>query len=133
MPSSAGSDRRRSELDRGQAVVELALSLPLVFVLLLGVVQVAVVVRDELVVQHAAREGARAASVSASPAAAASIAASRALRHSGLGAVDVRTTASGTDVRVTVHARTGTDVPLIGALVGDVEHTATVVMSLEPP
>ncbi|MCB0998971.1 MAG: pilus assembly protein [Acidimicrobiales bacterium] len=114
-------------------MVELALSLPVVFVLLLGIVQVAVVVRDELVVQHAAREGARAASVSATPAVAASTAVARALQHTGLGVVSVRTSATGVDIRVTVSAHTPTDVPLIGAFVGDVEHTATVVMALEPP
>lgn len=108
------------------------MSLPVVFVLLLGIVQVAVVVRDELVVQHAARE-ARAASVSATPAVAASTAVARALQHTGLGVVSVRTSATGVDIRVTVSAHTPTDVPLIGAFVGDVEHTATVVMALEPP
>ncbi|MEZ5250942.1 MAG: TadE/TadG family type IV pilus assembly protein [Ilumatobacteraceae bacterium] len=113
-------------------MVELALSLPVVFVLLLGIVQVAVVVRDELVVQHAAREGARAASVSTTPAVAASTAVARALQHTA-GVVSVRTSATGVDIRVTVSADTPTDVPLIGAFVGDVEHTATVVMALEPP
>ena len=37
--------------DRGQATVELALALPVLLVVLLGVVQVAVVVRDRLAVQ----------------------------------------------------------------------------------
>ena len=45
MPSSVGSDPDVARRDRGQAVVELALALPVVFLLLLGVVQVAVVVR----------------------------------------------------------------------------------------
>lgn len=49
--------------DRGQATVELALVLPLVALLLLGLVQVAVVARDQVLVAHAAREAARAAAV----------------------------------------------------------------------
>ena len=71
--------------------------------------------------------------LSATPAVAASTAVARALQHTGLGVVSVRTSATGVDIRVTVSAHTPTDVPLIGAFVGDVEHTATVVMALEPP
>jgi hypothetical protein len=52
---------RRSE--RGSASVEFALVLPLAVVSLLLVVQVALVVAEQLVVQHAAREGAREAAV----------------------------------------------------------------------
>ena len=54
---------RSSRGERGQATVELALCLPMLCLLLLGVVQVAVVVRDHLAVQVAAREAARAAAV----------------------------------------------------------------------
>ena len=57
--------------DRGQAAVELALCLPLLFIFLLGIVQLVVIVRDQLAVQLAAREAARAAAVAASSAAAA--------------------------------------------------------------
>lgn len=45
--------------DGGQAAVELALVLPVVFVLLVAVVQVGLVVRDQVLVVHAAREVAR--------------------------------------------------------------------------
>ena len=62
----------------GQAAVELALALPVVVVLLLGMLQVALVGRDQLAVELAAREAARAAAVSADPAAAARSAADRA-------------------------------------------------------
>lgn len=44
--------------DRGQATVELALALPMVCLLLLAMVQVAVIGRDQLAVQLAAREAA---------------------------------------------------------------------------
>ena len=48
---------------RGQATVEFALVLPLIAALLLLIVQVGLVMRDELLVTHAAREAARAAAV----------------------------------------------------------------------
>jgi Flp pilus assembly protein TadG len=45
--------------DSGQASVELALVLPLVFAMLFAVVQVGLVVRDQVLVVHAAREAVR--------------------------------------------------------------------------
>ena len=56
--------------DRGQAMVETALVLPLVVLFLLAVVQVGLVVRAQVLVTHAAREAARAAAVDPDPAAA---------------------------------------------------------------
>ncbi|MEN8039984.1 MAG: TadE family type IV pilus minor pilin [Actinomycetota bacterium] len=50
--------------ERGSAVVEFALVLPLVLIVLLGIVEVAVVARSEIQLVHAAREGAREAAVS---------------------------------------------------------------------
>ena len=50
---------RRDE--RGQATTELALVLPLIAVLLLLLAQVGLVLRDQLVLTHVAREAARAA------------------------------------------------------------------------
>lgn len=138
MRCSVGSDRHRrartagGARDRGQAVVELALCLPVVFLVLLGIVQVAVVVRDELLVQHAAREAARAASVSTA-ARSASAAATRVLDGARLAGVSVGVSAGAGIVRVEVSASTRTDVPLVGALLGDVAHTATAVMAVEPP
>jgi len=49
----------------GQATVEVALTLPVVLIALLLIVQVGVVVRDALALSQAAREGARAAAISA--------------------------------------------------------------------
>jgi Flp pilus assembly protein TadG len=49
--------------ERGTASVEFAAVLPLVVIALLLVVQVALVVAEQLIVQHAAREGAREAAV----------------------------------------------------------------------
>ena len=47
--------------DAGQAAVEVALVLPFLALVLLLVVQTALVVRDQVLVVHAAREAARAA------------------------------------------------------------------------
>lgn len=116
--------------DRGQASVEFALALPLVVVVVLGIVQLVVVARDQLAVEVAAREGARAAAVAGSPAAAAERAASAAISLRPLG---VRTSASGGDVTVTVTATNRTDVPIIGAVIGDIEVSASVTMAREPP
>ena len=54
----------RSEPESGQATVELALVMPLIIVLLLIILNVGLVVRDQLAVWHAASAGARAASIS---------------------------------------------------------------------
>ena len=116
--------------DPGQAAVELALALPLVVIVVLGIVQLVVVVRDQLAVELAAREGARAASVSASPAAAADAAAHRAVT---LDPMSVSTAATGTQVSVTVRATSRTDVPLVGAVIPDIDVTAVVTMSRDPP
>ena len=117
--------------DDGQAAVELALALPLVFVVVLAVVQVLLVGRDQLAVVHAAREGARAAAVAADPdgeAVSAAIAASG-LDRSRL-TVDVHP--DGDRVTVVVHYRVPTDVALVGGLIGDVTVTGTATMRIEP-
>ena len=54
----------RSEPDSGQATVELALVMPLITGLLLIILNVGLIVRDQLAVWHAASAGARAASIS---------------------------------------------------------------------
>lgn len=116
--------------DRGQATIELALCLPLLCTLLLGVVQVAVVVRDELAVQLAAREAARAAAVS-SDTVGAGIAA--AIASVALRPIQVGITTSAGTVTASVSYVNHTDVPLIGLLLPDVTVRATATMQLEPP
>lgn len=58
--------RRHSRHEQGQAVVELALVLPLMLMLLLGIVQFGTVFRDYIALTDATRVGARQASVSRS-------------------------------------------------------------------
>lgn len=105
------------------------MALPIVVIAILAVAQVGVAVRNELAVALAAREGARAASVSANPGGAASAAAT--------GAVDlpisVATTVGGSTVSVTVTYVDPTDLPIIGHVLGPITHRSTVTMRLEPP
>jgi Flp pilus assembly protein TadG len=120
--------RRRG--DRGQAAVELALGLPLVFLALLAVVQVVLVARDQLAVIHAAREGARAAAVA--DGAGAGEPAARAALGLDPGRAEVVARRGGGRAVVTVRYRSPTDVPLVGAVLGDVTVQATATMLLEP-
>ncbi len=122
--------RRTASDDAGQATVELALALPLVCMLLLGVVQVAVIGRDQLAVQLAAREAARAAAVSADPAGAGAAAAHRAV---GLRPLSVEISERSGTVTATVRFTDHTDLPLVGAVLPDVVLTATATMAVEPP
>ena len=120
--------------DEGQSSVELALVLPLLVVLLLAVVQVALVARDEVLVVHAARAGARAAAADDSPAAAGHAARSAAALDSGR--LSTRTSyqggRSGT-VTVVVRYRAPTDVPVVGRLLPDVNLEANAAMRVESP
>ena len=122
--------RRVHDDARGQAAVELALTLPIVVVLVLGVFQVALVARDQLALELAAREAARAAAVSADPTGAARAAADRVVDLDGIG---VSVTVSGDLVRVRVTYVNPTDVAIIGPAIGNVSLEATAVMKLEPP
>jgi hypothetical protein len=106
------------------------LCLPLVVVLVLGLVQVALVARDQLAIELAAREGARAAAVSADPAAAARAAVDRTIT---IGPVSVDVAVGPSTVTVTVTYVNPTDVAVIGGAIGDVDLNASVTMALEPP
>lgn len=114
--------------DAGQATVEFALALPIVLIVMLGLTQVGVAIRNELAVELAAREGARAAAVSAAPAGAASGAAQRVVDLP----IAVTTSVTGERVSVTVSYVDPTDVPIIGRLLGPSTHTATATMANEP-
>lgn len=118
--------------ERGQAAVELALCLPLLAALALLVVQVGLVVRDQIVVTHAAREAAREAAVSPGRAAPRrAVLASSRLSADRLVVEVGRRGRPGDRVRVTVRYRAATDVPLVGALVPDVRLSASAAMRIE--
>ena len=122
----------RGHGERGQATVEAALVLPLITLLLLGVVQVGLVVRSEVLVTHAAREAARAAAVDADPKAAMRAATT----SSSLDATRMTVHVQGRDgpgsrVQVEVTYAAPTDVPLVGSLLGDVTLHATATMRVE--
>jgi Flp pilus assembly protein TadG len=122
----------RSRDGPGQAAVELALALPLLLVVLLSVVQIGLVVRAQLLVTHAAREGARAAAVDATPgAAAAAAAASADLDPSRLTVRTSGRAGAGSRVEVEVRYLVVTDVPIVGAFVVDVTVRSTATMRVE--
>ena len=124
--------RRASRVESGQASVELALLLPLVLLLLLAVLQVGLVARDVVLVTHAAREAARAAATDPSPDAARTAARAAGGLHPDRLAVHATGRGdAGSRVRVTVAYRIPTDVPLAGALVGDLTVSRTVTMRVE--
>ena len=118
--------------ERGQSTVELALTLPFVALMLLAIVQVGLVVRDQVLVVHAAREAARVAAVHAdlAPVEAAAIDGSG-LRAARLVVERGDRGPPGSTVAVTVSYRSPTEVPLIGALVADVDLSARAAMRVE--
>ena len=124
----------RGQRDEGQAAVEVALVLPLVALLLLALVQVGLLVRDQVLVVHAAREGARAAAVEAGDRAPERAA----LSGGGLDPdrVEVEVTedsgrVAGALVEVEVIYRAPTDVPLVGRLLGDPTLRGRAAMRIE--
>jgi Flp pilus assembly protein TadG len=123
---------RGGRRDEGQASVELALVLPLVVVLLLAVVQVGLVVRDQILVVHAAREAAREAAVDpAADAPRRAALASSTLDPDRLTVTSTGRGAAGSRVRVEVSYRAPTALPLVGAAVGDLTLRASVTMRVE--
>ena len=118
--------------ERGQATVEAALVLPLVVTMLLAVVQVGLVVRAQVLATHAAREAARAAAVDADPDAAvrAATGASSLDPHRMSVAVSGRA-GPGSHVHVEITYTEPTDVPLVGALLGDLTLHASATMRVE--
>jgi len=131
-PAARRASGRGHHRQEGQATVELALLLPLIALLLLALVQVAVVARDQVLVAHAAREAVRAVAVD-DDVDAARRAAERAgplaadrleVEVSGRGGV-------GSRVRVVVRYRVPLRLPLVGGAVGDVELRSEATMRVE--
>jgi Flp pilus assembly protein TadG len=117
----------RAAGDRAQATAELVLCLPFVAVCLLAVVHVALVARDQVLVTHAAREAARAASVGADADAAA--------RSGPLDPSRLTVTVSRTGVQVRVDLVYASDpgVPIVGRFTPSHTLRASAVMTAEPP
>jgi len=114
--------------ERGQSTVEFALVLPFLFVFLLGLVQVAVIARDQLLVVHAARAAAREASVGSSDDRVR--AAATTVVHGATVAIGPRG-AVGTSFVVTVRYAERTKVPLIGDFIADRTLSASSTMRVE--
>ncbi len=118
--------------ERGQATVELALTLPLAVLFALMVVQSGLVAKDFLLVNHSAREAARAAAVDPTQAAARAGAVGGSNLESGRMSVSLTGGSStGDSATATVTYQSPTDVPLVGWLVGDVPLQAQVTMRVE--
>ena len=112
----------------GQTTAELALIFPVVLLLVLCLVQVALVLRDDLALTNAAREAARAASLDPDPAraerAAAAVLPGAAVRSDPRPAV-------GELVTVRVSYRSPTTLPLVGPLLPDPVLIARAAMRVE--
>jgi hypothetical protein len=124
------SARSRARSDRGQATVELALVLPLVFGLLVLVFQIALVARDEVLVVHAARDAVREATVTRDEARV--VAAGRRNLPGAMVRI-VRRGRVGEPVEVAITYVSRTELPLIGALLPDLRLHGRSVMRVETP
>jgi heme exporter protein D len=123
---------RRVRGEGGQSAVELALVLPLLALVALALLQVGLVVRDQLVLTHAAREAAREAALDDDPGAAraGALGGSR-LAPDRLVVATSGRHGPGSRVTATLTYRAPTEVPLVGRLVGDVRLHAVVTMRVE--
>ena len=114
--------------DAGQTTAELAVIFPVVLLLILALVQVALILRDQLALTGAAREAARAASLDPDPARAEQAAAAV------LPGAKVRSEprpSVGELVRVSVSYRSPTTLPLVGPLLPDPILVARAAMRVE--
>ena len=111
--------RRRGHEQRGASAVEFALVLPLLLVVALALVQVGLLVRDRLLVEAAARAGARTAAVDPDEGAVADAVARSApdLDAGALTVAVVRAGTQGDPVTVTVGYTSAIRVPFIGWLI----------------
>ncbi|MEI8392024.1 MAG: TadE/TadG family type IV pilus assembly protein [Actinomycetes bacterium] len=123
--------------DKGQATVEFALVLPFVVISLLLLMQVLVIVLAHVQVVNAARNGVRAAAVSAQPSQTAESVALRSLAGATDGETrsdfSVQTTTDARWVTVTVTQHLVTDLPIIGRFISDLDISSHFSMLLEPP
>ncbi len=128
MRAGAGDEGQAAE---GQAAVELALVLPLLALLLLGMVQVGLVVRDQVLLTHAAREAAREAAVDSAPEAARQAALAGAPLEAARLKLQLTREPEDERVRASLAYRSPTMVPVIGPLLPDVTLTGVASMRIE--
>jgi Flp pilus assembly protein TadG len=116
----------------GQSTVELAVVLPVVLILVLVVVQVGLVARDQVAVHHTINQVARRSSLGPAhrpdPVSAAQ---ASPLRADRVGLTFEGGEASGELLTVTLSYRSPTEVPVVGALVDDIDLSATAVVRTE--
>lgn len=107
--------------ERGSATVEFALVLPLVLLMALALVQVGLLVKDQVVVEEAARAGARQATVTTDDQEArdAAVAAAVSLDGDELDVSVDREGGTGSAVTVTVIYHAAVDIPLVSWLFPD--------------
>jgi Flp pilus assembly protein TadG len=113
-------------------VVELALTFPLIVLLLLAIIQVGLVVRDQILVVHASREAARVGAVDPDP----NAPRRAAVASSGLNSKRMSVSQSdrggpGSTLSVTIDYSCPTEVPLIGAFLPDVRLRAVTAIRVE--
>jgi hypothetical protein len=131
-PAVRRLDRDRPRREHGQAAVELALALPFLVVLLLMLVQVGLVVRDQILVVHAAREAVREAAVDpAEDAARAAASESSSLDASRLKVTISGRGGAGSRVRVTASYGPPAKAPIVGAVVHGLRLRASATMRVE--
>ncbi len=119
-------------IDGGQTTVELALALPLLFALVVLVVQVGCTVHDQVVVTHAAREAARASAVDGGPGVARRAAeAGGGLDPEHLDVTVLERDPPGGAVTVAVRYRSPVRVPLLRVALPEVELSARTTMRVE--
>jgi Flp pilus assembly protein TadG len=126
--SRAAADAGSRRGESGQAALEVAFGVPVLVLLLLAVVQVVVVARDQIAVVTAARAAARAA---AAAGASAGDGVSAGRRSAGLDGVVVTVERGTRWVTATSRYRAPTRVPIVGLVVGDLELTASATLAVE--
>jgi Flp pilus assembly protein TadG len=122
---------RRGGSQAGQSTVEFAVLLPVLMLAVLVVIQGGLVVRDQLLVQHAAREGARAAAVSDSVAEVRDAAGRAGPLDPSRMTVTRTARQQGQPVRVSVQYGFRGVVPIVGSLMNRFTLSASVTMRAE--
>ena len=113
-------------------MVELALTIPLIVLLLLAIIQLGLVIRDQVLVVHASREAARVGAVDPDPKAPKRAAAgSSGLDPNRLSVSSSDRGGPGSTLSVTVRYSSPTEVPLVGAFLPDVRLRAVTAIRVE--